>query len=40
MRWRHLFREALKSPMVIFALTWLVVAAIGAPLFALSDILN
>jgi len=38
--WRDYFREALKSPIVIFALCFTVVAAIGAPLFALSDVIN
>lgn len=31
------FREALKSPIVIFALVILVVLAVGAPFFAISD---
>jgi len=35
--WREYFRDALKSPIVMFALMCAVVAAIGAPLFALSD---
>jgi hypothetical protein len=33
-------RQALKRPMVIFALGFAVVAAIGAPLFALGDVIN
>jgi hypothetical protein len=36
-RWRQYFRDALKSPIVIFALASAVIAAIGAPFFALSD---
>jgi len=38
--WREYFREALRSPIVILALLSGVVAAIGAPLFALSDKIN
>jgi len=34
-----LVRETLRSPIVIFALACAVIAAIGAPLFALSDVM-
>ena len=40
MRWRHLLREALKSPVVIFALAVAVIGAVGAPLFALGDVIQ
>jgi hypothetical protein len=33
-------REALRSPMVIFALAVALIAAVGAPLFAVSDLIN
>jgi hypothetical protein len=33
-------RQVLRTPMVIFALVFAVIAAIGAPLFALGDIIN
>lgn len=36
-RFRTYFDEALKSPIVIFALVTLVVLAVGAPFFAISD---
>jgi hypothetical protein len=36
-RFRDYFRAALKSPIVLFALGSMILAAIGAPLFALSD---
>jgi len=36
----RVFSRGAKSPIVIFALISAVVAAIGAPLFALSDKLN
>jgi hypothetical protein len=35
--WRRHMREALKSPIVIFALGFAIVAAVAAPLFALSQ---
>jgi hypothetical protein len=38
--WRDYVRRALKSPIVIFALAFAVIAAIGAPFFALSDKIN
>jgi hypothetical protein len=38
--WREYFREALKSPIVIFALASAAIAAIAAPLFALSDLIH
>ena len=38
--WRGYFRETLKSPIVIFALASAAVVAIGAPLFALGDVIN
>jgi hypothetical protein len=33
------FRKALKTPLVVFALAFGVITAIGAPLFALSDVI-
>jgi hypothetical protein len=38
--WQNHFRETLKSPLVLFALACAIIAAIGAPLFALSDVIN
>jgi hypothetical protein len=38
-RWRDYLRKALRSPVVIFALGFAVIAAVGAPLFALSDMI-
>jgi hypothetical protein len=38
--WRHYFHEAMKSPLVVFALAFALVTAVGAPLFALSDVVR
>ena len=38
--WPHYVREALRSPIVIFALASALIAAVGAPLFALNDVIN
>ena len=38
--WGNYLRQALKSPIVIFALAFGVIVAIGAPLFALGDLIK
>jgi len=38
--WPRYVRQALRSPIVIFALASALIAAVGAPLFALSDVIN
>jgi hypothetical protein len=38
--WSAYLREAFGSPIVIFALAFALIAAIGAPIFALADKIN
>jgi hypothetical protein len=38
--WRRQLAQASKEPIVIFALAFAAVAAVGAPLFALSDMIH